>query len=145
MRFSTFALEGPGHESLANSPLGERRTVMSGLTETGVITGTKDRDYNLTWYVQWCLSNALRMETYRQDAARDNDAELVDLFTRAQEDCRRGAEVGKRLLAGRLAATVPAEPVAGDATTGGEEPPTDVMAPNQATEPEEETQRPGIL
>lgn len=114
---------------------------MSGLTETGVITGTKDRDYNLTWYVQWCLKNALRMETYRQDAARDNDAELVELFTRAQDDCRRGAEIGKRLLAGRLAATVPADTVAGDAARGGEEPPTDVMAPNQAAE--EETQRPG--
>jgi len=117
---------------------------MSGLTETGVITGTKDRDYNLTWYVQWCLKNALRMETYRQDAARDNDAELIELFTRAQDDCRRGAEIGKRLLAGRLAATVPAEPLAGDAERrDGEEPPTDVMAPNQAEA--EESDRPGIL
>jgi hypothetical protein len=71
-------------------------------TETGQITGTKDKDYNLLWYTEQCLSNALRLETYRQDAERAGDQDLVDLFTRAQDASRRGAEQGKQLLAKRL-------------------------------------------
>jgi hypothetical protein len=34
--------------------------------ETGHITGTKDKDYNLIWFTEACLSNALRLETYIQ-------------------------------------------------------------------------------
>ena len=70
--------------------------------ETGSVTGTQDKDYNLLWYTEACLSNALRLETYIQDAQRANDAEVVDLFQRAQSDSRKGAEQGKRLLAARL-------------------------------------------
>jgi len=72
-------------------------------TETGAVTGTKDKDYNLIWYVDACLSNALRLETYIQDADRENDSELADLFRKAQADSRKGAEMGKRLLRSRLA------------------------------------------
>lgn len=71
-------------------------------TETGHVTGTKDKDYNLVWFVESCLDNALRMEIYRQDAEREGDNELVDLFTKAQADSKKGAELGKRLLASRL-------------------------------------------
>jgi hypothetical protein len=71
-------------------------------SETGQVTGTPDKDYNLLWYTEQCLSNVLRLETYRQDAERSGDQELVDLFTRAQEASRRGAEQGKQLLAKRL-------------------------------------------
>jgi hypothetical protein len=71
-------------------------------SEGGQVTGTQDKDYNLIWFTEQCLSNALRLETYRQDAERAEDAELVDLFTRAQEASRRGAEQGKQLLAKRL-------------------------------------------
>ena len=70
--------------------------------ETGEITGTPDKDYNLLWFTEQCLSNALRLETYRQDAERAGDQELVELFTRAQDASRRGAEQGKQLLAKRL-------------------------------------------
>jgi hypothetical protein len=70
--------------------------------ETGNITGTPDKDYNLIWYTEACLSNALRLQTYISDAQQANDAELVDLFQRAQSDSRKGAETGKRLLAARL-------------------------------------------
>jgi hypothetical protein len=70
--------------------------------ETGDVTGTKDKDYNLIWFTEVCLSNALRMETYVQDAERAGDAELADLFRRAQGESRKGAEQGKKLLAGRL-------------------------------------------
>jgi hypothetical protein len=71
-------------------------------TETGQATGTKDKDYNLIWYVDACLSNALRMEIYIQDAERENDSELAELFRKAQADSRKGAELGKQLLRSRL-------------------------------------------
>ncbi|NEC50490.1 hypothetical protein G3I18_18225 [Actinospica acidiphila] len=75
---------------------------MTGDTETGGVTGTKDKDYNLVWYVEACLSNALRLENYIQDAERAGDSEVADLFRKAQSDSRKGAEMGKKLLAARL-------------------------------------------
>ena len=71
-------------------------------TETGNVTGTKDKDYNLLWFTETCLSNALRLETYIQDAERDGDSELADLFRRAQSDSRKGAEQGKTMLRTRI-------------------------------------------
>jgi len=71
-------------------------------TETGPITGTRDKDYNLIWFTEACLSNALRMEIYAQDAERDGDDELARFFHRAQDESRKGAEQGKRLLKQRL-------------------------------------------
>jgi hypothetical protein len=71
-------------------------------SETGEVTGTKDKDYNIIWFTEQCLSNVLRLETYRQDAERDGDSELADFFRRAQETSRRGAEQGKQLLASRI-------------------------------------------
>ena len=70
--------------------------------ETGHVTGTKDKDYNLVWYVEACLDNALRLETYIKDADRDGDSEVADLFRKAQADSRKGAEMGKQLLRSRL-------------------------------------------
>ncbi|SNS80525.1 hypothetical protein SAMN06893096_10899 [Geodermatophilus pulveris] len=70
--------------------------------ETGDVTGTKDKDYNLIWFTEQCLSNALRLETYVQDAERDGDGELAELFRKAQSDSRKGAERGKALLAARM-------------------------------------------
>jgi len=72
-------------------------------TETGQVTGTKDKDYNLIWFTEACLSNVLRMEIYIQDAERDGDSELADLFKKAQTESRKGAEMGKQLLRQRLA------------------------------------------
>ncbi|HEY2270240.1 MAG TPA: hypothetical protein VGI96_47005 [Streptosporangiaceae bacterium] len=72
--------------------------------ESGAVTGTKDKDYNLIWYVEACLSNALRLETYIEDAAREGDSELAELFRKAQADSRKGAEMGKQMLRSRLAA-----------------------------------------
>ena len=70
--------------------------------ETGQVTGTKDKHYNLIWFTEQCLSNALRLETYIQDAERDGDSELADLFRRAQADSRKGGEQGKEYLRRRL-------------------------------------------
>jgi hypothetical protein len=71
--------------------------------ETGHMTGTKDKEYNLIWYVEACLDNALRLETYVKDADREGDSEVADLFRKAQADSRKGAEMGKKLLRSRLA------------------------------------------
>jgi len=70
--------------------------------ETGQITGTKDKDYNIIWFTEQCLSNVLRLETYAQDADREGDSELAEFFRRAQDTSRRGAEQGKQLLGKRL-------------------------------------------
>jgi hypothetical protein len=71
-------------------------------TEGGQITGTKDKDYNIVWFVEQCLSNTLRMEEYASDAERDGDQELAEFFRRAQGESRKGAEQGKQLLRQRL-------------------------------------------
>jgi hypothetical protein len=70
--------------------------------ETGKITGTLDKDYNLIWFAESCLSNALRLEIYIEDARRAKDQELVELFTKAQSESRKGAEQAKQLLAQRM-------------------------------------------
>jgi hypothetical protein len=71
--------------------------------ETGHVTGTKDKEYNLIWFTEQSLSNALRLETYIQDAERDGDSELAEFFRRAQSASRKGGEQGKELLRKRLA------------------------------------------
>jgi hypothetical protein len=71
-------------------------------TETGSITGTKDKDFNIIWFTERCLSNALRLETYIADAEREGDSELAEFFRRAQHESKKGAEAGKALLATRL-------------------------------------------
>ncbi len=70
--------------------------------ETGNVTGTKDKDYNLIWFTEQCLSNALRLETYIKDAERDGDEEIATLFRKAQAESRKGAEQGKGLLRQRF-------------------------------------------
>ena len=70
--------------------------------ETGEITGTLDKDYNLIWFVEQSLSNALRLDTYIKDAEREGDSELADFFRRAQGASRKGGEQGKELLRKRI-------------------------------------------
>lgn len=67
-------------------------------------TGTADKDYNLIWFLEACLSNVQRLEGYAQDAERAGDTELADFFRRAQADSRKGAERSKEMLRRRLAA-----------------------------------------
>jgi hypothetical protein len=71
-------------------------------SETGPVTGTKDKDYDIIWFTEACLSNALRLETYIQDAEREGDTELATFFRKAQAESRKGAEQGKQLLRRRL-------------------------------------------
>lgn len=70
--------------------------------ETGQLTGTQDKDYNVIWFTEVCLSNVLRLETYIADADRDGDSELADFFRKAQAESRNGAEQGKQMLKARL-------------------------------------------
>jgi len=79
----------------------EERTMTE---ETGNITGTPDKDYNVIWFVEQCLSNVLRLETYVKDAERAGDNDLADFFRRAQSASQKGAEQGKDLLRRRLSA-----------------------------------------
>jgi hypothetical protein len=76
---------------------------MATSSETGQATGTKDKDYNLLWFTEQSLSNALRLEDYIQDAERDGDNELAEFFRRAQGASRKGGEQGKDLLRKRFA------------------------------------------
>lgn len=75
---------------------------MTSTKEHGEVTGTKDRLYNLVWFTEQSLNNALRLETYIQDAGRDGGNELAELFRKAQAESRKGGEQGKDLLRARL-------------------------------------------
>lgn len=70
--------------------------------EGGDVTGTKDKAYDIIWFVEQCLSNALRMDTFIEDAERDGDEELAEFFRKAQHESRKGADKGKALMARRL-------------------------------------------
>ena len=72
-------------------------------SEAGEVTGTKDKDYNLIWFVEQSLSNALRLQTYIEDAEREGDSDLAEFFRRAQGASRKGGEQGKDLLRKRFA------------------------------------------
>jgi hypothetical protein len=72
------------------------------MAEAGNVTGTKDKNYNIIWFTEQCLSNALRLEEYISDAERDGDNELADFFRKAQADSQKGGEQGKKMLASRL-------------------------------------------
>lgn len=75
---------------------------MATMTEAGQVTGTQNREYDLIWYIQACLKNALRLDAYIKDAEREGDNELADFFRKAQMDSRKGAEMGKNMLRPRL-------------------------------------------
>ncbi len=75
---------------------------MSTQAETGEVTGTKDKDYNIIWFTEGCLDNTLRLETYIQDAERESDDELATFFRKTQADSRKGAEQGRQMLKSRL-------------------------------------------
>ena len=72
-------------------------------TETGGITGTADKDYNIVWFTETGMSNVVRLEVFIKDAERAGDDELAEFFRKAQSESRKGAELGKQLLVARLA------------------------------------------
>ncbi|OHT68132.1 hypothetical protein [Mycobacteroides chelonae] len=70
--------------------------------DSGELTGTKDKNYDLIRFTNDCLENVLRLQTFITDAERDSDTEVTELFRKAQADSRKGAEIAKGLLASRL-------------------------------------------
>jgi len=82
----------------------EEVLLMSSQAESGQLTGTRDKDYDIIWFTETCLENVLRLETYIQDADTAGDEELATLFRKAQAESRKGAEEGKKLLRARLSA-----------------------------------------
>jgi hypothetical protein len=56
---------------------------------------------NIIWFTEACLSNALRLETYIQDAQRERDTELAAFFRRRRQRAARAPEQGKQLLGGQ--------------------------------------------
>ncbi|MFI5533996.1 hypothetical protein ACIA8O_36205 [Kitasatospora sp. NPDC051853] len=77
---------------------------------TDHITGTPDGHHDLLWYTQTRLDNVLRLDSCLKHAQEAGDTEAAELFAKAQQHSRKGAEIGKRLLASRLA------PLTGDRT-----------------------------
>ena len=65
-------------------------------------SGTKDKNYDLITVTHLCLEHVWRLDQYAQDAERDSDTELAQMFRKMQEHSRKGAEECKRLLRQRL-------------------------------------------
>ena len=78
---------------------------MTSNPEFGNVTGTRDKDYDIIWFTEACLSNVLRLETYIEDAALARDDELAEFFRRAQHGCRDIAVFGDTTLAIHSAAS----------------------------------------
>jgi hypothetical protein len=68
-------------------------------SETGQVTGTKDKGYDIIWFTEACLSNALQLETYIQDAEREGDTELATFFRKAQAESPQGRRAGQAAAA----------------------------------------------
>ena len=49
-------------------------------TETDDITGTKDKDFNIIWFTEQCLSNELSLEIYAKDAESECDSDLAEFL-----------------------------------------------------------------
>jgi hypothetical protein len=62
----------------------------------------KDKNYDLITVLQRSLKTAWDLETYKEDARREGDAELADWFEKLQGKTNEAGEEGKRLLADRL-------------------------------------------
>ncbi|MCW2880013.1 MAG: hypothetical protein JWQ95_4113 [Sphaerisporangium sp.] len=62
----------------------------------------KDKNYDLITVLQRCLEDVWRLETYKEDAKGEGDAEVVEWFAKLQDRCREAGDEGKRLLADRL-------------------------------------------
>jgi hypothetical protein len=65
-------------------------------------SGTKDKNYDLITITHLCLEHVWRLDQYANDAEREGDSDLAELFRRMEEHSLRGAEECKRLLAERL-------------------------------------------
>ena len=67
-------------------------------SETTATSESADQDYNIIWFTEACLKNAKRLETFIDEARKAGNAELVEFFTKAQAESRKGAQLGKEML-----------------------------------------------
>jgi hypothetical protein len=58
--------------------------------------------YDTIWFVEVCLNNIGRLDSYLREADRIGDTELAAFFRRAKLASRVGAIDGKTLLAARF-------------------------------------------
>lgn len=65
-------------------------------------SGTRDRTYDLIAVTHLCLEHVWRLDRYAEDARRDGDDDLAELFGRMKDHSRRGADECKALLGDRL-------------------------------------------
>jgi hypothetical protein len=68
-------------------------------SETGQVTGTKDKAKDIIWFTEACLSNALRLETYIQDAEREGDTELATFLPQGAGGEPQGRRTGQAATA----------------------------------------------
>jgi hypothetical protein len=77
-------------------------------SEPGQVTGTKDKDYDIIWFTEACLSNALRLETYIQDAEREATPSSPPSARRSREpQGRRARQAAAAQAAGQLTGQLP--------------------------------------
>ncbi|MET7971095.1 hypothetical protein [Micromonospora sp. NPDC005305] len=62
----------------------------------------KDKNYDLIHTVQMSLQHVWQMETYIADAEDRGDTELATWFRKIQENNRKVADQGKKMLGDRL-------------------------------------------
>lgn len=72
------------------------------MTEEKYDDGTSQNRHNLLWFATSCLDSADRLEHCIAEAEAEGDAELADLFSRAQSDSNKGAFLAQELLSDRL-------------------------------------------
>src|SRR5260370_5463816 len=70
---------------------------MTHTAETGHVTGTADKDYDLVWFTERCLNNVLRLETFVADAERGGDNELAVLIVAAARSEEHTSELQSHL------------------------------------------------
>jgi hypothetical protein len=66
------------------------------------VSVVKDKNYDLIHTVQLSLEHVWRMETYIADAEERGDSELATWFRKMQENNRKAADQGKKMLMDRM-------------------------------------------
>ncbi|MDZ5442924.1 hypothetical protein U2F26_09275 [Micromonospora sp. 4G57] len=66
------------------------------------VSVVKDKNYDLIHTIQLSLEHVWRMETYIADAEERGDSELATWFRKMQENNRKAADQGKKMLMERM-------------------------------------------
>ncbi|GAA4563371.1 hypothetical protein GCM10023176_07200 [Micromonospora coerulea] len=66
------------------------------------VSVVKDKNYDLIHTIQLSLEHVWRMETYIGDAEERGDTEMATWFRKMQENNRKAADQGKKMLMERM-------------------------------------------